>query len=529
MKKTLGTTILLIGLGLALSACGAVNLSLGPGSLTRPEARAAQRDLLQTPGVLEELQRGYANVYTQVSPSVVNIQTAQADGAQGGIPGFQSPFGNPGPQFRQGSAGSGVVWDREGHIVTNNHVVEGAERITVTFPDGTSTGAQIVGQDSDSDLAVIQVDVSLSLLKPIAVADSTQVQVGDIAIAIGNPFGLEGTMTAGVVSALGRTLPAGTSTFFGPSYTIPDVIQTDAPINPGSSGGALVNIRGELIGLTTAIESPVGVNAGIGFVVPSVIVQKIVPALIETGFYAHPVIGISGRTLDSRTAQAMDLGEDQRGALVLDVTPDGPADEAGLRGSDQVATIDGQEVRLGGDVINAIDGQPVRDFEDLAAYLARYADVGDTVTLSILRNGEAREIEITLGAREGTPAPQETVTEARGNAWLGISGVTLTPDIAGAMDWEGEVQGALVQRVFSDSPAERAGLQGSDKRATVDGASVLIGGDVIVAVDGDTVEDMPTLQALIADHRPGDDIVLTIVRDGERTEVEATLAARPDS
>ncbi len=525
MKKRLGTTILLMGL--ALSACGGVNLSLG--SSIRPEAGATQSDRFQTPGVLEELQRGYANVYEQVSPSVVNIRTAGAAGALGSIPGFQPPSGSPAPQFRQGSAGSGVVWDKEGHIITNNHVVEGAERITVTFPGGTSAGAEIVGQDADSDLAVIRVDVSMDLLRPIAVADSTRVQVGDIAIAIGNPFGLEGTMTAGVVSALGRSLPAGTTAFLGPSYTIPDVIQTDAPINPGNSGGALVNIRGELIGLTAAIESPVGVNAGIGFVIPSVIVEKIVPALIDAGFYAHPVIGISGRTLDSRTAQEMDLGADQRGALVLDVTPDGPADAAGLRGSDQVATIDGQEVRLGGDVITAIDGRPVRDFEDLAAYLARYKDVGDTVTLSIIRDGESREIEITLGTREGGPAPQETVTEARGKAWLGISGVTLTPEIAAAMDWEGEVRGALVQRVFSDSPAERAGLQGSYRRATVGGVTVLVGGDVIMNVDGDAVEDMPVLQALIAEHRPGDAIVLSIVRDGETMEVEATLAARTDS
>lgn len=530
MNRVRRTATFLIALALLLSACGGANLSVGLEGLLQPGSGTARGNQAQIAGVLEELQRGYARVYEAVSPSVVNIQVVREFGGdRGGTPGFETPFGAPGPEFRRQGSGSGIVWDGQGHIITNNHVVGGAGEITVTFPDGTSKSGEIIGQDADSDLAVIQVDASADLLRPIDVADSTQVQVGDIAIAIGNPFGLQGTMTVGVVSGLGRSLPAGAGLFTGPSYTIPDVIQTDAPINPGNSGGALVDIHGELMGVTTAIESPVGVNAGIGFVIPSAIVEKIVPELVEMGFYMHPVIGISGRTLDSRTAEEMGMDESQRGALVLDVTPGGPADEAGVMGSGRVATINGQEVRLGGDVITAIDEQPVRDFEDLAAYLARYADVGDTVTLSLIRRGQAREVAVTLAAREGAPAREPAIAQGTGAAWLGISGITLTPDVASEIEWQGDVGGVLIQRVFEDSPAERAGLRASDQSATVDGERILVGGDVIVRLDGETVVSMSELQGLISDHRPGDDIALTIVRDGEQAEVETTLATRPDS
>lgn len=185
----------------------------------------------------------------------------------------------------------------------------------------------------------------------------------------------------------------------GATYTIPDVIQTDAPINPGNSGGVLVNSRGEVIGVTAAIESPVRANAGIGFVIPSNIVRRVVPALIANGRYDHPYLGISGTTLTSDLAKAMGLSPDQRGALVIDVTPNSPADKAGLRGSDRQITLDGSPARVGGDVITAIDGNPVQKFEDLASYLATSTSVGQKVTLTILRNGREQTLEVTLGAR----------------------------------------------------------------------------------------------------------------------------------
>jgi serine protease Do len=232
-------------------------------------------------------------VYHQVSPSVVAIhvvQTVQVP-AMPEIPGFPF-FGVPGPgaprrQYRQ-RLGSGFVWDTAGHVVTNNHVVDGADSISVTFSDGSSAPGKVVGRDPSSDLAVIKVDVAPDRLPPVVVADSTRVTVGQLAIAIGNPFGEQNTMTTGIVSAVGRSLPSSDGAPGGPAYTIPDVIQTDAPINPGNSGGVLLDAQGRLIGVTSAIESPVAASAGIGFAIPAAIVQRVVPALISTGRYEHP-------------------------------------------------------------------------------------------------------------------------------------------------------------------------------------------------------------------------------------------------
>ena len=314
----------------------------------RVNPNSSTASTLETSEILTALETAYGEIYNKVIPSVVNVSVIQTVSSQSfqmpdlpdlpDLP-FDLPFGEQGqPQERKSSAlGSGFIWDTEGHIITNNHVVEGADTITVTFYDGSSAKAEIVGTDPDSDLAVIKVDVPLEKLQPIQVADSTNVEVGDIAIAIGNPFGLEGSMTTGIVSALGRSLDLDTAstTVNGSTYTIPDVIQTDAAINPGNSGGVLVNKDGNLIGVTAAIKSTAGSNAGIGFVIPSVIVQNVVPVLIEDGFYQHPRIGFSGTTLTSDLAQAMDLSPDQHGALVIDITPDSPAEEAGLQGSDR--------------------------------------------------------------------------------------------------------------------------------------------------------------------------------------------------
>jgi serine protease Do len=232
-------------------------------------------------------------------------------------------------------------------------------------------------------------------------ADSTEIQVGRLAVAIGNPYGLEGTMTVGFVSALGRSLAVDAYNTAG-SYTIPDIIQTDAPINPGNSGGVLLDDQGRLIGVPTAIESTTGTNSGIGFAVPSAIVQKVVPALIDGGTVQYPWLGITGTTLTADLAEAMDLGRDQRGALVIEVTSGGPAEKAGLRGSDMQADLDGEQAGVGGDVIVAIESQPVSEFDDLVSYLVGSASVGDEVTLTILRDGKEQAVEVTLGARPAT-------------------------------------------------------------------------------------------------------------------------------
>lgn len=488
-------------------------------SISGPESNSAAT-------AISALEETLAQIYAQVNPSVVNIQTTQRL-----APSFNLPFNFPDQSPDQApvthSLGSGFVWDTQGHIVTNNHVVEGADRITVTFSDGSTFEAQVVGADSDADLAVLKVEVTPDKLVPVRLADSKQVKVGQIAIAIGNPYGLEGTMTVGFISALGRSLPVQSTSTDGATYTIPDVIQTDAPINPGNSGGVLVNIRGEVIGVTAAIESPVRANAGIGFVIPSNIVRRVVPALITNGRYDHPYLGISGTTLTSDLAKAMGLSQDQRGALVIDVTPNSPADKAGLRGSDRQITLDGNTARVGGDVIIAIDGTPVQKFEDLASYLATSTSVGQKVTLTILRNGREQTLEVTLGARPRGQSIASTTSREVG-AYLGITGRTLTPEIAQAMGLDRNQQGVLVVNVLNGSPADKAGLRGSFKPATINGEQMLIGGDVITAFDGQSITSFEDLQAALAQASPGQKVTLTLLREGKTQTVDVTLGERPN-
>jgi S1-C subfamily serine protease len=478
---------------------------------------------------LAALEGRLEQIYDRVSPSVVNIQVVQrvtAASAVPEIPGF--PFVPSVPQ-EQGGLGSGFVWDKQGHIVTNNHVVAEADEITVVFADGTRVPGTVVGTDPDSDLAVVKVDLPADRLQPVEVADSKQVKVGQLAIAIGNPFGLQGTMTVGIVSALGRYLPVQSSSQ-GPSYTIPDIIQTDAPINPGNSGGVLVNDEGNVVGVTAAIESPVQANAGIGFAIPSVIVQKVVPVLIEQGHYDHPWLGISGLALLPELREAMKLDPDQQGILIADVTPDSPADKAGLRGSDRQIEIDGQPTRVGGDVIVAIDGQPVRDFEDLVAYLVRETNVGQAVTLTVLRNDKEEAIQVELAARPKQEVQRSQPENAgTGGAWLGIQGLTLTPEIAQAMDLAADQTGVLVEQVVQGSPAHAAGIRGSYKALVLNGQRVLIGGDVITAVDGQAVAEVRDLAALMQQAEPGQTANLDVLRDGKRIEVPVKLAERPTS
>jgi len=479
-------------------------------------------------------------IYDQVNPSVVNIQVVQKQEVTAPtfpeIPGMPFPFFEPpttpqGPQeyYRQG-AGSGFVWDKEGHIITNNHVVDSADKISVTFYDGTTVSASVVGTDPYSDLAVVKVDVPADRLQPVQVADSSQVKVGQLAVAIGNPFALEGTMTVGFVSALGRLLPVESQDGQGPGYSIPDVVQTDAPINPGNSGGVLVNDQGQVIGVTSAIISPVSASAGIGFAIPSAIVQKVVPVLIKSGHYEHPWLGVSGISLNPDLADAMKLKSDQRGALVVDVVPGSPAEAADLHGSDRQVTIEGQDVRVGGDVIVAIDGQAVKGFDDVVTYLARAAEVGQKVTLTVLRDGKEETISVTLAARpksEAAAGQAQPEDKQASGAWLGIAGQTVTPEIAQAMDLPEDQGGVLVGQVEVGSPADEASLRGSYKPATINGQSVPVGGDIITALDGQPVNQMEDLQGLIQQAEPGQKVTLTVLRDGKQVEVPVTLGERP--
>jgi serine protease Do len=360
--------------------------------------------------------------------------------------------------------------------------------------------------------------------------DSTQLEVGDWVIAIGNALALPGgpTVTAGVVSAKDRSIqePATSSGSAGPFLF--GLIQTDAPINPGNSGGVLVDEQGEVMGVTAAIASPVRASAGIGFVIPSAIVQKVAPALIQDGHYAVPWLGISGTSLDPELAQAMDLDASQRGALVIDVTPDGPADEAGLRGGDRDVTVDGQQQRVGGDVIVAIGGQAVETFDDLVAYLFHATDVGQQVTLTVLRDGREQQVDVTLRERPSQEPERGPITEeVSERTWLGIRGMTVTPEIAQAMSLDEGQQGVLVVEVIGDSPADNAGLQGGQESATIQGQQVPVGGDVIVAWDDEAVTQMEGLQALVSAGHPGQQATVTVLRDGAQLDLQVTLEGYP--
>lgn len=482
------------------------------------------------PGLLAAYESTLINIYERTNPSVVNIRVvSQAVTGAGQLPDMfpnlpQIPD-SPGfqPPTNQG-LGSGFVWDTQGNIITNNHVVEGAEKIEVTFSDETVVTAELVGADPDSDLAVIRVDLPAGQLQPVQMGDSETLRVGQLAIAIGNPFGLEGTMTVGIVSALGRSLPASDGLTGGPVYSIPNVIQTDAPINPGNSGGVLLNDVGEVIGVTAAIESPVRANAGIGFVIPSSIVDRVVPELIENGSYAHPYLGISGISLFPDLATAMDLDKDQRGAMVATVSPDGPADKAGLLGSDQQVSIDGLDMQAGGDVITAIDGEIVKDMDDLIAYLSTNVAVGQKVVLTLMRDGKMVEVKVTLEAR---PAERASIvappSEASGRAWLGIIGLPLTPEIAEEMALSAEQEGVLIVEVQPESPAEQAGLIGSETPVTINGEELLVGGDVIVRADGNDVASVQDLAAYLQEVGAGEQVSLTILRDGTLITIDVIL------
>ena len=482
--------------------------------------------------VLSSYESALEEIYTRVNPSVVNIRVVEQQSGLSGSqssPSFGLPGnpGNSGQQYSQG-LGSGFVWDTQGHIVTNNHVVDGASKIEVMFADGTIVPATLVGADPDSDLAVIKVDVAAELLTPVQVADSTQVKVGQIAIAIGNPFGLENTMTVGIVSALGRSLPAGTTSSSGSSYSIPDIIQTDAPINPGNSGGVLVNGQGQLIGVTAAIESPVQASVGIGLVIPSSLVQRVVPELIKAGKYEHSYLGVTIATLTPDMATAMKLDAAQRGILIVDLAPGGPAEKAGLQGSSDQITVDGQQVPVGGDIITAINGQPVKNQEDLIAYLAEQTAVGQKVTLTILRGGSEQSIDATLAARPAQPVVQQTQPSSStgAGAWLGISAQPMVPEIAKSMGLPESQTGVLIQQVESGSPADQAGLQGGYKPVTINGQRILVGGDVITAIDGQTVTTMSDLRAFLSTAQAGQEVTLDILRDGQSQKLTVTLAER---
>ena len=291
------------------------------------------------------------------------------------------------------SVGSGFVFDTFGHIITNSHVVADAKKIVVTFLDGRSYNAQLVGADPFTDIAVVKVNAEQTQFHPISLGDSSQLKVGEQIAAIGNPFGLSGSMTSGIVSQLGRLLPAQNS-----GFSIPDVIQTDAAINPGNSGGPLLNMKGQVVGINTAIQSATGEFTGVGFAVPSRTLMKIVPTLIQDGEYNHPWLGISGRDIDPDLANILNL-TDAKGFLVIIVVEDSPASKAGLHGSIETKEIDGVNYPIGGDIILSVDGKEVRHIDDILIHLQREKSVGDEMVLEILRDGRTTNFVLLLEER----------------------------------------------------------------------------------------------------------------------------------
>ena len=289
-----------------------------------------------------------------------------------------------------GSLGSGFVFDDLGHIITNAHVVESASSVTITFLDGSQYNAQIIGSDKFTDIAVIKVEEKPRYLHPLQMGDSSTLKVGEQVAAIGNPFGLSGSMTSGIVSQIGRLLPSQDT-----GFSIPNVIQTDAAINPGNSGGPLLNMAGKVMGINTAIQSGTGQSAGIGFAVPSNTILKVVPVLIEKGKYSHPWIGISGQDIYPELAKVRDLDQ-TKGFLIVTVVPGSPAEIAGLKGVSEIKIIGDKEYPADGDIIISVDGKEVRKISDILIHLQEEKSVGDEMILGILRDGEVMHIILVL-------------------------------------------------------------------------------------------------------------------------------------
>jgi len=410
MKRTfLMPFILIIALAF-LSACTAAPAAATQqpvvAAATQAPTSAASSALLPA----NSLEQAYMQVYEAVNPSVVNIQVIQEisnTSSQGftipGFPELQNPQTTPSVV-----EGSGFVYDTNGHIVTNNHVIENVSNIVVTYSDGSQASAKLVGTDPGADLAVIQVEGDFSKLKPLSLADFSTVKVGEIAVAIGNPFGLQGSMSTGIVSGLGRMLETNgaqnQSQFQSntPNFSIPDMIQTDTAINPGNSGGPLLNLAGEVIGVNTAIATTSGTNSGVGYAIPSSIVKAIADQLIENGKVDHAWLGIAGQDLTSNLATAMKLDAGQRGVLINEVVQGGPADKAGLKGSSTTVTIYGIDVSVGGDVITAVDKVEVKNFDDLLSYIFLHTQSGQKVELTILRDGKPMTVTVTLASRPGS-------------------------------------------------------------------------------------------------------------------------------
>lgn len=456
------------------------------------------------------------DLFNHVGKSVVQITDSADIQQQGNIAGIR--------------LGSGFVYDTKGDIATNYHVVAGSTNntVTVTFLDGVSYEAKITGLDPYSDLAVIKLinlnehTDALSKLVPLEIANSTSLRVGEGVVAVGNPFGLSGSLTKGIISGLDRLMPAGVDQFnppsqpfdnqyqpiTAPSFSIPDIIQTDAAINPGNSGGPLLNMKGQVIGITSAIYSNTGAYAGVGFAIPSNSLIKIIPTLINGGTYKHPYLGLSGFEVTPQIAKIVNLSKSS-GYLVVNVTKDSPASLAGIKGGNITYDVNGIPVKLGGDVIIKIDNATVRKVNDILSYLENHKKVGDNVSLTVWRgSNETKVISFPLISR---PVLNVNSTSS---PTLGVIGLNLTPDLASLINIT-QPSGFLITGVLNQSPASKADLRGGYIISEINGRQIQLGGDIIIKINDNNVKNQQDIKNYLSTKKIGDTINITIIRDGK--------------
>ncbi len=417
---------------------------------------------------------------------------------------------------------------------------------TITILNGSVYDARVIGTDADSDLAVLRITDNISKLElvPLPIDNSSDLDIGQSVVAIGNPFGLSGSMTEGIISGLGRLLtpqaplpiPEEDSPFIPFQYdipqtvSIPNIIQTDAAINPGNSGGPLLNTRGEVIGVNTAIFSNTGLYSGVGFAIPSNMVKKVVPSLISTGSYDHPYLGIAGTELTSDISERIGLPTQNNtgGFLITQVTQGSPADQAGLRGGDVLTNVNGRQIEVGGDVITSVANVPVRKIDDLISYLEREKSVGDTVNLTIFRDGNKQQIDVTLAARpseqgaEGQQQQRQRQQQAE-RPTLGITGINITPQMAQNIKLTQLRNGFLVIDVASGGPADEADIRGGYRVAKFNGTQIELGGDVIIGIDNVDVRSIQDILSYLSTKGVGDSVELTIIRDDQQMRILVTL------
>src|SRR5918996_575253 len=490
--------------------------------------------------VTQNLTKTFTDIFKQTQNSTVQIKSTMPNNNE-----IIIVNGNP-ISKNNVALGSGFVYDTQGHIITNNHVVSSANKVEVTFVDGNTYSAKVIGGDPYTDLAVLQItdnNFSPQMVVPLMIGNSSNLQPGEAVAAIGNPFGLYGSITEGIVSGVGRLLPLSETEsidpqqgLFGsakssPAFSIPNIIQTDAAINPGNSGGPLLNMKGEVIGINTAIFSNSGSNSGVGFAIPSDTMKKVVPPLIRSGSYKHPYLGVSGIDITPDIAKVMKLNE-TKGFLVTDITSGGPADKAGIHGGDILTDINGTEVELGGDIIIGIDNTTVRKIDDMLSYLETKKQVGDTAKLTIVRDGRPQEVNVILSDRSLSQEDQQQQrlqSSQQQKPSLGISGMNVTPEIAKAINLTNQTTGFLIVDVIAEGPADKAGIRGGFAITNINGTEVELGGDIIIGIDNTTVRKIDDILSYLGTKKVGDMVHLQVFRDNKFEDVAVTLGPDQNS